>query len=272
MTIPVRWMPIREFPLDDPRTWDVLAEAAKWSRSNSDVLVDTHWVGGDPGLGQVYGWASWSKRKAILALRNPSDQPAEITLRLEAGMPLYGNELDRGTTPFEAGLGRVVRLAKEGGFVGRDALARVAAVMRSLKTFRMFITVSPDQGSIGAGRKGQVNAPGRLGGAEVHTVEHLLSACHGLGVDEEFERAGVAVVHGFGQANSVRRDARTQLPRQGGAGGDFDQLLVLLHSPALRSNGEKVKHGKNKYQYDDQIGGVRPSLSRCSRRNTATNK
>jgi len=51
---------------------------------------------------------------------------ARDTLRLEAGMPLYGNELDRTTNPFEAGLGRVVKLEKAGDFVGREALARVA--------------------------------------------------------------------------------------------------------------------------------------------------
>jgi aminomethyltransferase len=51
---------------------------------------------------------------------------ARDTLRLEAGMPLYGNELDRATNPFDARLGRVVKLEKPGDFVGREALARVA--------------------------------------------------------------------------------------------------------------------------------------------------
>lgn len=52
---------------------------------------------------------------------------ARDTLRLEAGMPLYGNELDRSTTPFDAGLGRIVKLEKPGDFVGRAALEKVAA-------------------------------------------------------------------------------------------------------------------------------------------------
>jgi aminomethyltransferase len=52
---------------------------------------------------------------------------ARDTLRLEAGMPLYGNELDRDTNPYEAGLGRVVKLDKANDFVGRAALEKVAA-------------------------------------------------------------------------------------------------------------------------------------------------
>ncbi|HET7472291.1 MAG TPA: glycine cleavage system aminomethyltransferase GcvT [Candidatus Limnocylindrales bacterium] len=51
---------------------------------------------------------------------------ARDTLRLEAGMPLYGNELDRSTNPFEANLGRVVKLGKANDFVGRSALEKVA--------------------------------------------------------------------------------------------------------------------------------------------------
>ncbi|MFD2769452.1 glycine cleavage system aminomethyltransferase GcvT [Cellulomonas phragmiteti] len=59
----------------------------------------------------------------------PAGLSARDSLRLEAGMPLYGNELDRTTTPHDAGLGRVVKLDKvdaDGAplpFVGREALA-----------------------------------------------------------------------------------------------------------------------------------------------------
>ncbi|WP_274913151.1 glycine cleavage system aminomethyltransferase GcvT [Streptomyces sp. WZ-12] len=48
------------------------------------------------------------------------------TLRLEAGMPLYGHELTTALTPFDAGLGRVVKFEKEGDFVGRAALTAAA--------------------------------------------------------------------------------------------------------------------------------------------------
>lgn len=64
----------------------------------------------------------------------PAGLSARDTLRLEAGMPLYGHELDRSTTPYDVGLGRVVKLDKATAdgdpvdFVGREALvARSAA-------------------------------------------------------------------------------------------------------------------------------------------------
>ncbi|WP_128380127.1 glycine cleavage system aminomethyltransferase GcvT [Streptomyces cavernae] len=49
------------------------------------------------------------------------------TLRLEAGMPLYGHELSTSLTPFDAGLGRVVKFDKSGDFVGRAALSESAS-------------------------------------------------------------------------------------------------------------------------------------------------
>jgi aminomethyltransferase len=57
----------------------------------------------------------------------PAGLAARDTLRLEAGMPLYGSELGAEVTPFDAGLGRVVVFDKPGDFVGRAALAEQAA-------------------------------------------------------------------------------------------------------------------------------------------------
>ncbi len=52
----------------------------------------------------------------------PAGLASRDTLRLEAGMPLYGHELGTHTSPRQAGLGRVVNLKKEGDFVGRTAI------------------------------------------------------------------------------------------------------------------------------------------------------
>lgn len=52
----------------------------------------------------------------------PAGLASRDTLRLEAGMPLYGHELGLDTHPVQAGLGRVVALTKEGDFVGRAAV------------------------------------------------------------------------------------------------------------------------------------------------------
>jgi len=68
--------------------WDVIAECAKCARANAAGLVDTHWVGGDPAMLEVYGWASWSPSKGILVLRNPSDRPQTIAIDLQSAFEL----------------------------------------------------------------------------------------------------------------------------------------------------------------------------------------
>lgn len=56
----------------------------------------------------------------------PAGLGARDTLRLEAALPLYGHELDDGTSPLEAGLERFVK-RQAGGFLGAEAIERRAA-------------------------------------------------------------------------------------------------------------------------------------------------
>jgi hypothetical protein len=78
-----------------PAMWDALAEAAAWSRRNADVLVDVHWIGGDPGAGEVYGYASWSQRKGILVLRNPGEAKASFSVDLQEAFELPPGSAER---------------------------------------------------------------------------------------------------------------------------------------------------------------------------------
>ncbi|MDP6045917.1 MAG: enterotoxin [Phycisphaerae bacterium] len=75
------------------KMWDELATAAKWSRANSDLLVDTHWIGSDPGKAEIYGWASWQPRGGIVVLRNPSDKPGSYELDLAGDLELPDQHL-----------------------------------------------------------------------------------------------------------------------------------------------------------------------------------
>ena len=75
-----------------PENWDVLAEAAKWSRANAQTLKDSHWIGGDPARLEIYGWASWSPAKAIITLRNPSDHAQDFTSTLSQLLELPADQ------------------------------------------------------------------------------------------------------------------------------------------------------------------------------------
>jgi hypothetical protein len=68
--------------------WDVLADAARWARENSDVLRDSHWIGGAPDRQEVYGWAAWTSHKAIITLRNPDAHAQRFELDLHRQLEL----------------------------------------------------------------------------------------------------------------------------------------------------------------------------------------
>jgi aminomethyltransferase len=90
-----------------------------------DVLLARTGYTGEDGF-EVYTesphaedvWATVSAFEFLV----PAGLACRDTLRLEAGMPLYGNELTADMTPFDAGLGRVVKFDKTADFVGRAAL------------------------------------------------------------------------------------------------------------------------------------------------------
>lgn len=79
-------------------------------------------------------WAALMSDESVV----PAGLGARDTLRLEMGMALYGNDIDDTTTPYEAGLGWLVKLRK-GDFVGKEALERqkAAGIPRKLVGFTM---------------------------------------------------------------------------------------------------------------------------------------
>jgi aminomethyltransferase len=69
----------------------------------------------------------------------PAGLACRDSLRLEAGMPLYGNELSREGNPYAAGLGPVVLLTKESDFVGKAALSELKAAGAGSTTGRKLV-------------------------------------------------------------------------------------------------------------------------------------
>ncbi|MCL2447387.1 MAG: glycine cleavage system aminomethyltransferase GcvT [Polyangiaceae bacterium] len=145
--------------LQGPRAFDVLAAVSAGGddpRSLSSFHVrDAQVAGvacacartGYTGEDGVELFCAWDEAprlwRALLAAGatfgvKPAGLGARDTLRLEARLSLYGNEIDETTNPLEAGLGWVVKMNK-GDFVGRAALERIAAagLRRKLVGFEM---------------------------------------------------------------------------------------------------------------------------------------
>ncbi|MQY06692.1 glycine cleavage system aminomethyltransferase GcvT [Actinomadura macrotermitis] len=112
-------------PLDDLKYYAIMAGEV----AGVDSLIARTGYTGEDGVELFVSSEDAAKLWKVLDAVDgvvPCGLASRDSLRLEAGMPLYGNELTRETTPFEAGLGRVVKLDKPGEFVGKSALAAQA--------------------------------------------------------------------------------------------------------------------------------------------------
>jgi aminomethyltransferase len=106
----------------DPATLKYYHAAATRCRGSQCVVSRTGYTGED-GIEVMLGAAQVTALVDEFVSRGavPCGLGARDTLRLEAGMPLYGHELTEDIDPLQAGLGWAVQLDK-GDFIGRDAL------------------------------------------------------------------------------------------------------------------------------------------------------
>jgi aminomethyltransferase len=120
--------PLTDLPLSEIKYYHF----AEGTVDGVDAIVSRTGYTGEDGF-EVYAAANMAERlwQKLLEAGNygandgvlPCGLAARNTLRLEAGMALYGHEIDETTTLLEANLGWICKLNK-GDFVGRDALAK----------------------------------------------------------------------------------------------------------------------------------------------------
>ncbi len=74
--------------LMDAKAWDDLAECVRWNKNHSEILIDSHWVTGDPNKSEPYCYASWSKNQGVICFRNPDDKPRNISIDIAVAFEL----------------------------------------------------------------------------------------------------------------------------------------------------------------------------------------
>jgi hypothetical protein len=70
--------------------WSILGTATRWAQKNADRMVNSLYVGGDPKLGQAYGFVSWVGDRAALAVRNPHRKEQTVTVPFDASVYFRG--------------------------------------------------------------------------------------------------------------------------------------------------------------------------------------
>lgn len=116
---------LTEAPLEELRLFRFFPEVEAGGQT---VMISRTGYTGEDGF-EIYLAAEHAADLWEMLLEKGSDEglmPAGLgardTLRFEAALPLYGQELSSGISPLEAGLGMFVKLEK-GNFIGREALA-----------------------------------------------------------------------------------------------------------------------------------------------------
>lgn len=180
-----------------------------------DVFIARTGYTGEDGF-EVFVWgASLSNPGAAVKLWSgildagkdlgiePCGLGARDTLRLEAGLCLYGNDIDEGTTPLEAGLGFVVKLQKA-RFIGKEFLLRQKAEGPKRKRIGL---VMLDQGIPRSGFEISSANGEKIGRLTSGTFSPLLKQGVGMGYVETSQAREGAIVN----LNMRGRTARAKI-------------------------------------------------------------
>lgn len=72
--------------------WTINADALQWAEDNYGVLQRARMIGGNPSLGEVYGYSGWTADRGIVSLRNPSSTVKTFKLTLNSSIGVKDNE------------------------------------------------------------------------------------------------------------------------------------------------------------------------------------
>lgn len=116
-------------PVDKLKPFDFITTSV----NSTDAFIARLGYTGEDGFELICSWGStpmlWGElmKKGAANKIAPAGLGARDLARLEMKYPLYGAEIDQDINPYEANLGWLVALEKEGGFIGREALAKIKA-------------------------------------------------------------------------------------------------------------------------------------------------
>ncbi len=173
-----------------------------WNRlGESDVFLTRTGYTGEDGFEMLF-WGVSPKRSTeaerlwqtivdagVRYNLKPCGLGARDSLRLEAGMCLYGNELDEVTTPFEAGLDFVVQLEKR-EFVGKEDLIK----QKEKSVPRVRVGILSKDGRIPRPRDALFSGEKEIGHVTSGTFSPLLKRGIGMGyVSTEYSNIGITL-------------------------------------------------------------------------------